>query len=261
MLSAPIATVLDISPSVTVWVATREADGTARANRHIRRLPATNLTAVDRNCERGLNGLRFAMWRFINMSRRRRGKADPLKRMIAQINRTKQPSKREERASTANNASVRSYDLTASDPYLVDIIAKSEDRDPIKAINEIGKGIKAKTWAQKAKASIRGYKARQAEQDARFTAAPTRPIRREIPEPMPLIMAPELPPLKDGKPNIAALVYAYRAFLQYSHAFNRRRLGDTREREVYYQTRRTEFQLAMKDAGLYDYYDWTDIGV
>jgi hypothetical protein len=199
------------------------------------------------------------------MKRKRRSSGDrELDRLITKINKTKAPSRNEERRQTAR---VKSHDVT-SDPYLIGITAKAEGKDPLAAIAAYEKRHSApakvtNTLAARVKRNLKAKHARENEQALKVETIKAAPIRREIPRPQELtaIMAPPLPKRKKGsKPNIASLIYAFRAFQQYSHAFTRRRLGDPSGREIYYQEMKARFYETMKDAGLADQFDWSDFG-
>ena len=159
-----------------------------------------------------------------------------LKRLIARINNTKKPSAKTERASTASNG-VKSYDVSAA-------AAKPKAKGPPRTLQE------------RIKRNLRAREARDTEHMTKVTEAKAARYRQEVPEPLPALLAPPLPPFNNGKPNAVALIYAYRAFQQYSRAFTIRNLGN--HREVYYQNVKKQFREALKDLGFDDLFDWSE---
>jgi hypothetical protein len=183
-------------------------------------------------------------------SRRKREKRSEMSNrelnvIIRKIQRTKQPNAKQERAQTAKNGKgVHVHDVSA---------------------DETPKVIKRKsgplTLADKAKLAVSRRREREQSYVAKVEAKKQTPIRREIamPQELSVLMAPPLPPRKKGdKPNIISLVYAFRAFQQFSHSWTRRRVSDPVAREAHYQEMKKRFRKAMEDAGLAEQFDWSD---
>jgi hypothetical protein len=189
------------------------------------------------------------------MARRRRSKGDrELDRLIKKINKTKAPSRNDERRQTAR---IKAHDVSSDATYTV----KSEDRDPVKTVKRTGLNTKPRSLADRVKRNLKTKRAREQNHAEKVEVTKASPIRREIPRPQELtaLMAPPLPPrTKGSKPNIVSLVYAFRAFQQFSHAYTRRKLGDPVGREIYYQEMKQRFRDAMRDADLEDAFDWRD---
>ena len=159
-------------------------------------------------------------------------KKSNLNRVLKKVAATKAPSAKAARKLTANvgNGKIKVYDLNE----------KVASTPPVKGKDLARKG---KLLGANSKGSLQHT------------------IRRDpIPEPISMLFHPPLPKRKRGdKPNVAALLYAYKEFLAFYSAFNRRNLGDPVARERYYQERKQAFYKAMQDAGLADLYDWTDL--
>ncbi len=174
-------------------------------------------------------------------------KHDDVDTVLAKIAKLKPLPKKYERRQTANNNGekkrVRAYDMNTPDPYPVGKEA-------------IERASKPRTVGERVK---HGMKRRKSENHARVleNEAKRNAVREPKPLPsLPLIMEPKLPARKAGdKPNIIALVYAFRAFQQFSSAHARRNLnGD----EDYYQGLKARLRASLEELGMADMFDWSD---
>lgn len=194
------------------------------------------------------------------MAKRRITKEDKdLDVILAKIAKLKPTDRRTARAQTATTGGkrVRTYDMGTADktppppprdPYLNGITKRWSGEDSLKLANRIHKGIKER--------KRRNHDSVLANEVVRMAvqARESKPLP-ELPE----SMQPALPTRVAGdKPNIVALIYAFRSFQQYAAAHARRNLnGD----EVYYQGLKARLKKDLEELGLADAFDWTDFGL
>lgn len=189
-------------------------------------------------------------------------KYDDLDTVLGKIAKLKPTTKRQERAQTSTTSGikrVRSYSMTseAPDPYLAGIMAKAEGKDPVAAVE---RASKPSTLAGRVRVGIKKRKAdnhvRVLEHEAKLKA-----VRAPRPLPaLPEIMEPPLPERAPGDlPNIVALVYAFRAFQQFSSAHARRNLGNSDEE--YYHGLKDRLRKSLAELGVDHMFDWSDFGL